>query len=41
VPSDRKWFRNWVVSDLIVRRLERLDMKLPKAAPGIEKMKIE
>jgi PPK2 family polyphosphate:nucleotide phosphotransferase len=41
VPSDRKWFRHWVVSDLIVRRLERLDMKLPKAAPGIEKMKIE
>jgi PPK2 family polyphosphate:nucleotide phosphotransferase len=41
VPSDRKWYRNWVVSDLIVQALEALDMKFPKAAPGIEKMKIE
>jgi PPK2 family polyphosphate:nucleotide phosphotransferase len=41
VPSDRKWFRNWVVSDLIVRTLEKLDMKFPKAAPGIEKLKVE
>jgi PPK2 family polyphosphate:nucleotide phosphotransferase len=40
VPSDRKWMRNWVVSDLIVRTLEKLDMKFPKAAPGIEKMKV-
>jgi PPK2 family polyphosphate:nucleotide phosphotransferase len=41
VPADRKWMRNWVVSDLIVRRLEKLDLKLPKAAPGIEKIKVE
>jgi PPK2 family polyphosphate:nucleotide phosphotransferase len=41
VPSDRKWFRNWVISDLIVRRLEKLDMKFPKAEPGIEKLKIQ
>jgi len=41
VPSDRKWFRNWVVSDLIVRTLEKLDMKFPKPAPGIEKVKID
>ena len=41
VPSDRKWFRNWVVSDLIVQALEELDMKFPKPAPGIEKMKVE
>ncbi|HUB26485.1 MAG TPA: polyphosphate kinase 2 family protein [Tepidisphaeraceae bacterium] len=41
VPSDRKWFRNWVLSDIIVRTLEELDMKYPKAAPGIEKMKVD
>jgi PPK2 family polyphosphate:nucleotide phosphotransferase len=40
VPSDRKWFRNWVVSDVLVRTLEKLDMHYPKAAPGIEKIKI-
>jgi PPK2 family polyphosphate:nucleotide phosphotransferase len=41
VPADRKWFRNWVISDVIVQALERLDMKYPKAAEGIEKMKVE
>jgi PPK2 family polyphosphate:nucleotide phosphotransferase len=41
VPSDRKWMRNWVVSDLIVETLQKLDMKFPKPAPGIEKMKVE
>jgi PPK2 family polyphosphate:nucleotide phosphotransferase len=41
VPADRKWFRNWVISDIIVQALEELDMKYPKAAPGIEKMKVE
>src|SRR5688500_14133746 len=29
VPADRKWFRNWVISDLLVRTLDRLDMKYP------------
>ena len=41
VPSDRKWFRNWVISDVIVRTLEKLDMKYPPPAEGIEKMKVE
>jgi len=41
VPADRKWFRNWVISDLIVRTLEKLDMKYPKAPDGIGKMKVE
>src|SRR3984957_1676967 len=41
VPSDKKWFRNWVISDLIVRSLDKLDMKFPEPAPGIEKMKVE
>jgi len=41
VPADRKWFRNWLLSDIIVRALEKLDMKYPKALPGIEKMKVE
>ena len=41
VPSDRKWMRNWVVSETIVSALEELDMKFPKPAPGIEKMKVE
>ena len=41
VPSDHKWFRNWVISDTIVRTLKALDMKYPPPAPGIEKLKVE
>jgi polyphosphate kinase 2 (PPK2 family) len=40
VPSDHKWFRNWVLSDTIVRTLEKLDMKYPKASPGLDKVKV-
>ncbi len=36
VPSDNKWYRNWAVSELMVKTLERMDPKLPKASfpPG-------
>ena len=41
VPADRKWYRNWVISDVLVRTLESLDMKYPAAAPGLDKIKVE
>ena len=41
VPSDRKWFRNWVLSETIVRTMESLDMKYPDPVPGLDKIKIE
>ncbi len=41
VPADHKWFRNWVVSDTIVRTLEKLHLELPPPPPGIEKIQIE
>jgi len=41
VPADHKWFRNWVLSDTIVRAMEKLDMPLPPPAPGLDKIKIQ
>ena len=41
VPADRKWFRNWVVSDVLVRTLEEMDMKYPKPAAGLDKIVVE
>ena len=41
VPSDHKWFRNWVISDTIVRLLSKLHMHYPPPVPGIEKYKVE
>ena len=41
VPADHKWFRNWVVSDTIVRTLAKMDLEYPKAIEGIEKYTIK
>jgi PPK2 family polyphosphate:nucleotide phosphotransferase len=41
VPSNHKWFRNWVLSDTIVRTMEDLDMKYPPPPKGLDKVKIK
>ena len=33
VPADRKWFRNWAIGQILVRRLEQLDPHYPPG-PG-------
>jgi PPK2 family polyphosphate:nucleotide phosphotransferase len=38
VPSDKKWYRNWVVASLIVRTLEKLDMHYPQPDLSSEKI---
>jgi len=40
VPADRKWFRNWVISDIIVRTLQELDMEYPKPVECLDKIKV-
>lgn len=32
IPADRKWYRNYVVSEIITKALERMDPKFPKVA---------
>ena len=41
VPADKKWFRNWVISDVLVRTLDRLDMKYPKPRQDLSKVVVE
>jgi PPK2 family polyphosphate:nucleotide phosphotransferase len=41
VPSDHKWFRNWVISDTLVRALEKLSMKYPPPEPGLGKLRVD
>jgi PPK2 family polyphosphate:nucleotide phosphotransferase len=41
IPANKKWFRNWAVSDVIVRTLRTLNLKYPKAIEGIEKFKVQ
>ena len=41
VPSNRKWFRNWVISDVLVRTLKGLRMEYPEPEPGLDKIVVE
>ena len=40
VPADHKWYRNWVVSDVIVRALEKLDLKYPPPLKDADKIRV-
>ncbi|MFV0258822.1 MAG: polyphosphate kinase 2 family protein [Acidimicrobiales bacterium] len=40
VPADRKWYRDLVVSTILVETLERLNMTYPPAPPGLEDVTI-
>ena len=41
VPSNRKWYRNLVVSSVIVEAMEKMDMRYPPAPEGLEGIVIE
>lgn len=41
VPADHKWFRNWLVSDIIVRTLEKMKLRFPPPPEGIERWKVK
>jgi PPK2 family polyphosphate:nucleotide phosphotransferase len=41
VPADRKWFRNWVISETIVQTMKDLDLKFPPPVEGLEKIVVE
>jgi len=40
IPSDRKWFRNLLVSRILVETLESLDLTYPEPAQGLDKISI-
>jgi PPK2 family polyphosphate:nucleotide phosphotransferase len=40
VPADKKWYRNLVVSSVIVETLEKLDLQYPEPEPGLDEVVI-
>ncbi len=40
VPSNKKWFRNAAVSQILVETLQRMDLKIPEPIPGLSEIKI-
>lgn len=41
IPSDRKWFRNFAISEIIVQALEKMDPQYPKVHIDPRKYKVE
>ncbi|NQT20061.1 MAG: hypothetical protein HQ592_10185 [Planctomycetes bacterium] len=41
IPSNKKWFRNFAVSQITVEALEALDMKYPKPTCDVSKIVLE
>lgn len=41
IPSDRKWYRNLVVSELLKDTLEQMDPKTPPSEPGLDGIVVE
>ncbi|MCA8975524.1 MAG: polyphosphate kinase 2 family protein [Planctomycetes bacterium] len=40
VPADRNWYRDLVVSEILVTALDALDIRLPPGDPGIEGLRV-
>jgi PPK2 family polyphosphate:nucleotide phosphotransferase len=36
IPADRKWFRNWAVSRIVIETLEDMDPRYPKPAEDLD-----
>jgi PPK2 family polyphosphate:nucleotide phosphotransferase len=41
VPANKKWYRNYVVANALVKTLEKLDLKLPKPKVDFSKLKFK
>jgi PPK2 family polyphosphate:nucleotide phosphotransferase len=41
VPADRKWYRNLIISKLLVETLEGLDLAFPEAEEGLDQVVID
>ena len=37
IPADRKWYRNWAVTRLLIEELERMELEWPPADFDVEK----
>jgi len=36
IPADRKWFRNWAVSRIVIEALEGMDPRYPAPAEDLD-----
>ncbi len=36
IPADRKWFRNWAISRVVIETLEDMDPRYPEPAADLD-----
>ncbi len=36
IPSNKKWYRNWLISKIVIKTLKNLDMRYPAPVENIE-----
>jgi PPK2 family polyphosphate:nucleotide phosphotransferase len=36
IPADRKWYRNWAVTNLLIEQLEAMALRWPPSEPGVD-----
>ncbi|MBN1139449.1 MAG: polyphosphate kinase 2 family protein [Anaerolineae bacterium] len=41
IPANKKWYRNWLISSIIVETMEKLEMHYPPALEGLGEIVIE
>jgi len=41
VPANHKWYRDWVISSILLTTLEGLNMKFPQPEENLAGIKIE
>jgi polyphosphate kinase 2 (PPK2 family) len=41
IPANRKWYRNLVISTIIIKKLKSLNMSYPTPEEGLEEIVIE
>ncbi len=41
IPADKKWYRDWAVSSIVLQALKAIDPKTPKPEENLDKVKIE
>jgi polyphosphate kinase 2 (PPK2 family) len=41
VPANHKWYRNYVIADVLVRTLKSMDLKYPDPPKGLDKIQVK
>ncbi len=40
VPADHKWFRNWVISNTIVKTMQKMKLQYPPPSEDVGKIRV-